>query len=260
MALKAVVDAVPAGLEEHYIADGDKFRLSVESAGGLSLEDVGGLKRVLAETKADKDKLRTALAKFGDADPDAVRAALDAMPELEEFRKLDPRAEADKLAQAKIEAAIKKASAAHKSELDALTGRNAALSATVDDVLRKQAATKALADAAGSVDLLLPHVLGRTRVVEADGKYSVEVLDTEGSAMLDNSGKPLTLAAFVAEMKASDTFAPAFGASGVSGSGKGPTSGGGTAGAKVTMTRSQFDALPPAEKMSAAQKGVSLTD
>ena len=62
MALKAVVDVVPAGLEEHYIADGDKFRLSVESAGGLSLEDVGGLKRVLAETKADKDKLRAAAA------------------------------------------------------------------------------------------------------------------------------------------------------------------------------------------------------
>lgn len=231
MAIKAIVDEIPKGMEAFYLEDNGRFRLNVEPVDGFELDNIIGLKKTLSDVRADREKLRGTVAKFGDLDPDAARAALEAMPELESLRQLDPKSEADKIAAAKIEAATKALGKKHAEAMEAATARAETLMRTVDDVLRKQAATKALADAKGSVDLLLPHVMARTRVVENDGRFSVEVLDEYGNARVNNKGEGLTLGDFVSEMRNNETYGRAFEPSGSTGSGKGPTSGGGSAGA-----------------------------
>ena len=76
MSLKAIVDAVPEGLEDHYVAgteanDG-KFILSVESVNGFGLEDVGGLKRTLDEVKGKASARKASLEAFGEHTPETI--------------------------------------------------------------------------------------------------------------------------------------------------------------------------------------------
>lgn len=76
MSLKAIVDEVPAGLEDHYTAgteanDG-KFVLSVEPVNGFGLEDVGGLKRTLEDWKGKANSGRAKLEAFGEYTPESI--------------------------------------------------------------------------------------------------------------------------------------------------------------------------------------------
>ena len=55
--------------------------------------------------------------------------------------------------------------------------------------LISDAASRALAEAKGSIDLLLPHVLNQCKVVKEDGgSYRVTVLDAQGDSRFDGSG------------------------------------------------------------------------
>lgn len=72
-------------------------------------------------------------------------------------------------------------------------------------------ATLALAEAKGSVDLLLPHVKDNTKVVVAEsGEYEVRVLDSAGEVRFNGAGNPLTVGELVTSMKADEKFARAF--------------------------------------------------
>ena len=77
--------------------------------------------------------------------------------------------------------------------------------------LISDAATRALAEAKGSVDLLLPHVQRQCKVVRAsDGNYSVTVLDEQGDSRFDSAGGLFGVNDLVAEMKTQDKFGRAF--------------------------------------------------
>lgn len=233
MALKAVLDSlddVNEALRGEYregTADEGlegKFVLSVESVGGYALEDVGGLKTALGKERSQRERLERDVVKFKDIDPDKAR---DALQELEAIKAIDPTKEADKIANTKFEAAKAQLLEKHTGEVTGLNDRIKHLSGTVESLLVDQVATAALAEAKGSVDLLLPHVQRHTRVKEEDGRFKVEVVDADGNSRIaDAKGTPMGIKDLIAEMKASETFGRAFDASGNSGSGMTPGGGG----------------------------------
>lgn len=228
MALKAVLanlDGLDDGTKALYIERDGKHVLDVEPVDGFSLEDVQGLKTALGKERTTREKLERDVVKFKDLDPDKARSALT---ELEELKKLDPASEADKIANTKFEAAKSQLLERHTSEVASRDERIGHLSKTVEALLIDNAATAAIADAKGSVDLLLPHVRAHTHVREVDGKFVVEVVDKDGNAKIaDSKGTPMDIKGLVAEMRQSETFGRAFEGSGNSGTGKQPGNGGG---------------------------------
>lgn len=249
MALKALLESLDGlndDLKAHYVEKDGKFVLGVEPVGGYSLEDVSGLKTALGKERTQREKLERDVVKFKDIDPDKARTALT---ELEELKKLDPASEADKIANGKFEAAKAQLLEKHTKEIGTRDERINTLSGAVDKLLREAQATAAIADAKGSVELLLPHVLAHTRVKEVDGKFIVEVIDHDGNVKIsDAKGTPMTIQGLVAEMRASDTFGRAFDGSGHSGSGKQPGSGGGGAAVKKSDFKTEKERAAWVEK------------
>lgn len=252
MAIKAIVEKledVPESLREHYApgaaADGTegKFVLKVESVGGFALENVDGLKSALGKERTQREKLEKDVVKYKDIDPDKAREAL---AKLAELGTLDPAKEADKIANTKFEAAKAQLLEKHGAELTQRDQRIGQLHKTVETLLVDAAATSALAEAKGSVELLLPHVRAHTRVKEVDGKFSVEVVDKDGNGRIaDGKGTPMDIGGLVAEMKKSDTFGRAFEGTGHSGSGAQPNGGSGGGG--------DTSKLAPVDRINAAR-------
>lgn len=239
MALKAIlesIDQAPEAFRSEYTEKDGKFLLNVEAVGGYALEDVSGLKSALGKERTTREGLERDVIKFKDLDPDKAR---DALTRLAEFEKLDPTAEADKIANTKFEAAKSQLLEKHQGEVKGLSDRNGFLSGTIDGLVREQRATAAIANAKGSVDLLLPHVLKNTRTVEKDGKFAVEVIDAAGNIRIaDGQGNAMTIDDLVAEMRKTETYARAFDGDGQTGSGKQHEHGGGTG------TRGKVDGTP----------------
>lgn len=257
MALKAIVEKLDDVNEAHRdvyregTADEGlegKYVLAVEGAGGYALENVEGLKSALGKERSTRERLERDVVKFKDLDPDKARQAL---AELEELKAIDPNKEADKIANSKVEAAKAQLLEKHKGELTAKEERIGHLSKTVESLLVDQVATTALAEAKGSVKLLLPHVRAHTRVKEMDGKFTVEVVDQEGNARIaDAKGTPMAIKDLIAEMKASEEFGRAFDASGQSGSGMTPGGGGkGISAKKGSFTGSKEDRVAAISSM-----------
>lgn len=230
MSLKAVVeklDDAPEAVRSFYQERDGKFVLAVEEADGFSLENVGGLKSALGKERQSRESLEREIVKFKDIDPDRAREAL---AKWEEFQSIDPAKEADKIAHTKFEAAKAQLLKSHEEAIKPLSERNQRLSGAVDALTRKQQATAAIAEARGAVELLLPHVLGHTKVKETDaGEFVVEVVDAAGQTRFGTDGNPMTVKALVEEMRGNETFARAFDGDGHTGSGKQPDKKGGTA-------------------------------
>lgn len=234
MAIKAIIDKLedaPEPLREHYRAgtadEGTegKFVLGVESVGGFALEDVSGLKSALGKERTQREKLERDVVKYKDLDPDKAREAL---AELETLKAIDPSKEADKIANTKFEAAKAQLLEKHTGEIKAREDRIGLLTGTVESLLVDAAATAALAEAKGSVELLLPHVRKHAKVKEVDGKFTVEIVDKDGNGRIaDGKGTPMDIRGLVAEMRESETFARAFDGDGHSGTGKEPDNKGG---------------------------------
>ncbi len=91
--------------------------------------------------------------------------------------------------------------------------------------LISDAASRALAEHRGSIELLLPHVLSACKMVRKDnGDYGVTVLDAQGDARLDSAGGFLGVGGLVAEMKTQEKFGVAFESETPGGSGAKPGS------------------------------------
>lgn len=233
MALKAILtaeefgklgDMIKGEYKAHKIGDKDVYMLDVSGVDGYELDDVRGLKTALGSERTAKTNAEKLLEKFKDIDPDAARTAI---AENAELKAIDPAKEADKIANTKFENAKTQLTAKHQADLKAVTDRNALLQGQVEKLLIDSAATAALAEAKGSVDLLLPHVRKFTRVKEENGEFSVEVIDDKGNVRIgDSKGAPMNIAGLVGEMRSSEVFGRAFEGDGKSGSGKQPGNGG----------------------------------
>lgn len=236
------LDAAPEALRDAYVERDGKFFLNVASKDGFALEDVSGLKTALGKERTTREALEKQVIKFKDLDPDKAREAL---AKLDELAQIDPAKEADKIANTKFEAAKAQLLEKHTGEITTRDERISHLTRTVEGLLIDNAATAAIAEAKGSVDLLLPHVRAHTRVKETDGKFTVEVIDKDGNVKIaDAKGAPQDIKGLIAEMKASEIFGRAFEASGNTGSGKLPNNGAGGTG---QLKRSQMSPGAKAE-------------
>ena len=104
-------------------------------------------------------------------------------------------------------------------------GELAEMRAALSKHLISDAASRALAEHKGSIDLLLPHVLASCKMVRKDsGDYGVTVLDAQGDARLDSAGGFLGVGGLVAEMKTQEKFGRAFESEAKDGSGTKPGS------------------------------------
>ena len=84
------------------------------------------------------------------------------------------------------------------------------MQSTLERYLIDQAATAAISDAKGSRDLLLPIVKGFTRVMQDGDDFVPRIVDEQGDIRYDGTGNPLSLTAYVAELKRDEKFARAF--------------------------------------------------
>ena len=168
-ALKAVLDSldgVPEELREHYEQDGDIFRIRVDGY------DDTGLKVVLEDLKQKNDELRDRLATV----PDNFDVA-----ELEELRKLRQTVQDEQARAAgdwdKLKGDME---TRHAKELDAVRTSNANLESQLEQIIKKDAATRALADANARVTAMLPHVLGRISVITEEGSKKAVATGLDG--------------------------------------------------------------------------------
>ena len=122
--------------------------------------------------------------------------------------------------------------------------------------INKNAGEAAIAAAKGSSALLLPHVRASVKVIEDNGDFKVQVVDTAGNPRVNGKGEFLTIADLVSEMRQSDIFGRAFEATGTTGSGAASS---GTITSK-TIKKAAFDALKPAERAKAMQSGMTVVE
>lgn len=113
---------------------------------------------------------------------------------------------------------LDEATVAHKVEMESKD--KALASHMIGDV-----AVREIAEAKGAVDLLMPHIRNKCRVVqEDDGKFVVRVFDDEGSARSDGAGGWMSVKGLVTEMKVSAMFGRAFDSEAPGGTGARPGS------------------------------------
>lgn len=124
--------------------------------------------------------------------------------------------------------------------------------------LISDAASRALAEHKGSIDLLLPHVLNSCRMHRLDnGDYGVTVLDAQGDSRFDSAGGLMGVTGLVAEMKTQDKFGRAFESETHSGSGAQP----GSMGRSTVTPGSQAGReLSPIEKIGVGLKKGQAVD
>lgn len=226
MGLKLTLDSLD-GLDEGvrglYTEKDGKFRLDVEG-----VEDVTGLKSALEkERSARRDlekRMKTALSE----------------DDLEEYARL--KAEADK-GKDKDEI-LKSMRARHEKELEQSRQEAAAVKARLEKTVLESTATQLLAKHGGNVSLLLPHILGQLRPEEIDGNLSVVPAN---AATIDD---------VVSGLKSS--FPQAFAAPATSGSGA--SGGHAGAGGSKSITRAQFNGLPPTAQAAHVSAGGTVTD
>ena len=99
----------------------------------------------------------------------------------------------------------------------------AEMRAALSKHLISDAASRALAEHKGSIDLLLPHVLASCRMVRHDnGDYGVTVQDAQGDSRFDSAGGLMGVGGLVQEMKTLEKFGRAFESEAAKGAGSQP--------------------------------------
>jgi hypothetical protein len=108
----------------------------------------------------------------------------------------------------------------HGREKEQLQAKLSKMEKSLESALITSVAAQALAEQKGSVRLLMPHIERQTRLREVDGKYTVEVIGTDGNPRLSgNDAHVMSISELVVEMKSQNDFASAFEGSGASGTG-----------------------------------------
>lgn len=131
----------------------------------------------------------------------------------------------------------------HTTAITSLTGEKDAVISGLTKALNKElienASIKAIEAEKGNSLFLLPHMLGNIETVQAeDGTYGVQVVDKEGNQRFgDDATTPFSVTDLVNEMKANDSFAPAFPEQ--NGGGGGNANAGGKGGAGVNPWKAE---------------------
>lgn len=215
---------VPEPLRDHYIADDTgRHTLVVDAVDGYSLENVSGLKSTLGKLKERATTAETDLKAYRtlERDPDEITAALDELENLKASTNSQSESERITQLQAELEKTRTAAKREREKEIAPVMERNRALTDQLKSVMIDNALTEAITQAGGSVPLLLRALKDEVRAAESDsGGIEVQIVDRDGTPRVTGADlKPMGFAELVAEKRADEQFAPAFGANGHSGGG-----------------------------------------
>ena len=204
------INTVPEHFRGAYVAGDDGVHTIAEGSKGL-VEAVTGLTRSLSASRREAKDLKgkaitpeSVLSQIGEFDStDAVKDHIAGLTtQLEEAA-----ANGNKVNLDKMRADMDKAFEAEREGYKATTAK---MQGSLEKYMIQAAATSALAAAKGNADLLLPHVMGKVKVVEDGDDYVVRVLDEAGDYRGDGKGGFMAITDLIAEMKASETYATAF--------------------------------------------------
>jgi len=243
MPLKAMVDDledVPEALHEFYTKQEDgTYRLDADG-----VEDVSGLKSALTKERRDRKKFEGELKKFGGVDLEKYEELL---AQQEEQARKKAKGEGD------WEAREKQLLDKHQAELQKRETRIKVLTEALEGHVIDAEATRAIVEAKGSPELLLPHVKRYARAVEQDGQFVPRVFDPAGTERIgDGAGSPMTLKQLVDEMRGKEAYARAFDGTGSSGTGGAST---GSAGGGSIKRVDANDPLAIGRHLEAIAKG-----
>lgn len=265
---KEVFDGCSADVQSHYTEKDGKFFLDVTSVGALELSDTTNIKRALATERTKSKTAETALSTFEGLDPDEARDALTKVAEMDGWdideKTAQHKEHLEKTIKAKYDADSAKLVAKHNATAETASKTNQQLVGQLEGALVDSAATMAIGDAKGSIDLLLPLVRSSTRMKQDEsGKFVVEVVDADGTARLSTKAgniDPMTIAEFVASLRDDERYAQAFRGTESSGSGASASDARGSSNGKITL--SYLDSLDgnkyQAAKARALKEGKEL--
>ncbi len=217
MALPAMVDSIE-GLNEAVAKEykknetTGKYVLDVTPIGSFELSDTAGLKSALSKERTAAAELRALNKAFENLDPAAAR---DAIAKVEEMKTWTP---SDKVA-AQLEATKQDLLKGHIAEKSQLTGKVEKLTGALRKNLVTASLTQAIAEAKGKHKLLLPVAERFVRIREDGEEFKVEVVGEDGNVRVNGTGASMSIPEYIAELKSSDDYAPAFESSGASGTG-----------------------------------------
>lgn len=226
---KAAWEGLTEGLRELYEEKDGEYVLSVDG-----MDDTSGLKSALQKERAERDKLAKQVKEWAGLGktPEEISELLGKLQD-EEAKKAAAAGEWEKVKAQLVES--------HKKDLTKKDEEVAKMRASLESYLVDAAATATIAELKGVPQLLLPHVKSSVKVIEADGRYTVQVIDANGTPRINGKGEMLTIRDLVEEMKQSDVFGRAFEASGTSGSGSGGNAAPGSSGTKNPWKQESFN-------------------
>jgi len=254
MALLAILDSLDGladPIKAEYVEKDGKFHLNVTAVGGVALEDVTGLKTALGKERNAAQQAATKLKQFEGLDPAVAR---DAIAKVAEFAAMDIPKQIEERVKAREQDLIAK----HTQAVNAVQDTLKKTTSQLQDNLVTSVASKAIADAKGSVGLLLPHVTKHTRMRLTDaGTYIAEVVDSVGNPRVgDAQGNPMTIPQLVEEMRGNTEYSRAFESAGATGSGaSGGGRTGGTQTGKAVKTVDKTDQRGINQNLEAIAKG-----
>lgn len=225
------IDKVPADFQGLYVESDGKFNLDSENPGVKSA--VAAVTRLNVALKASRAEAKAAkgtkvdlspLADYGDT-PEAIAEGVQAkMNELNEAMKKKPDADA---LQRQVEKIKQDLAGTHAKDISAKDARIEALTGQLHGLLVTNEAKSSLVEAGViDADLALPFLQKQVKVDEADGKFTVNVLDEAGDVRYSGvTGAPMTIKELVTEMKGQEKFGPLFKSEAPDGGGKKPGSG-----------------------------------
>lgn len=223
------LDDAPEAVRSMYEEKDGKFRLKVDG-----LPDVGGLKKKNDELLDELKGLKRKQAEEAERIAREKEELLAKSGDVEAIRK-------------SYDAKIAKLQEEYEGRLSGMSGQLHGL--TVGQTATALAAELAIP---GSAPVLLPHIKARLGMEMRDGVPTTVVLGADGKP------SAMTIEELKAELTGNPAFAPIIAASKAAGGG---AAGGGKGGgaAKKALTRQQFDALSPAERMEHIKGGGTIT-
>lgn len=258
------INTVPENFRGVYVEESDGSGNSVfvisDSAKGL-VEAYSGTSAALDKARADKKQASDESA----ARRKALKAVNEFVVELGLEESDDPvetlRSHINSLSEAvkngkEMKVDLEKIRKEYDARMNELTKAHETALLEKDGALNKHliqdVATRELAGAKGSVELLLPHIKDSCRVVKTEtGEYDVRVVDAQGDVRSDGAGGWLTVKGLVAEMKNDERFGRAFESDVKSGTGSVP----GGANRNLPNNQNQNEKTPTDKIASALNRG-----
>lgn len=244
------IESVPEAQRALYVEKEGKFHLDVDG-----IEDTSGLKSALEKERAAVKAQKAELAEFkksGKSPAEIAEFVAEQTKAAEEAAKKAGNFDA-LMAQHKAAAAKEKA--------DLIAERDAAFgierSAIVENKVMT-ALTKAKATSEG-MDLLTERLGKRIHFETVEGKRVISIMQADGKTPLAGSGTDGAATFDDLVKEAVKQYPSLFEGTGAGGGGKQPNGKDGKTNDK-TMTRADWDKLPPFEQAAKAKAGVKLVD